>query len=131
MLLSVEVSLAVSGVVVSLAVVVYSVLKELWIDSPSKRKDRVLLKEPQVVEVKRNLPEPVWANFLALAAHRIGNEISSVGMVLDELSEDIKADSRWEKKWGDILPIMQECIKRGKRILIRVSTMLNWCSLVW
>ena len=124
MLLSVEVSLAVSGVFVSLAVVVYSVLKELWIERPSKLKDQAILKEPQVVKVKRNLPESAWLGFSALAAHRIGNEISSVGRVLDILTEDIKADSSWEKKWGDTLPIMQECINRGKRMLIEQSSLI-------
>jgi len=61
--------------------------------------------------------ERAWKEFSALATHRIGNEISSVGMLLDVLAKQIMADSEWAKEWQDRLPIMQKCTKSAKVML--------------
>lgn len=72
----------------------------------------------------REARERAWREFSALASHRIGNEISSVGTLLDLLAEQLMHDSHWAPKWRDKLPIMQSCTRRAKEMLT-LETMLT------
>jgi len=58
-----------------------------------------------------------WKEFWALATHRIGNEISGVGTLLDVLTGKIVGNSYWAGNWEDKLKIMQGCIARTKTML--------------
>jgi signal transduction histidine kinase len=61
--------------------------------------------------------ERAWQEFSAHASHRIGNEISSVGTLLDVLAEQLIKDPKWEPMWKDKLSVMQGCVRAGKKML--------------
>jgi len=65
----------------------------------------------------REAGERAWGEFSALASHRIGNEVHCVGSLLDSLTTQIMEDSVWAHGWKKRLVIMQQCIKRAKKML--------------
>jgi len=58
-----------------------------------------------------------WRDFSAKASHRIGNEISSVGTLLDVLSEQLVKDPNYAQEWATKLSVMQDCIRASKKML--------------
>jgi signal transduction histidine kinase len=64
-----------------------------------------------------------WRDFSAHASHRIGNEISSVGTLLDVLSEHLLKDSNYAPKWAESLSVMQGCVRAGKKMLSDLTVM--------
>lgn len=75
------------------------------------------------VEQREQAREQAWREFSALAAHRIGNEISAADMLVYTLVQELMEDPEWVKKWGDRLPIIQERIKKSKRMLIEKASL--------
>jgi len=65
-----------------------------------------------------------WLEFSAHASHRIGNEISSVGTLLDVLADQLIKDPKWEPMWKDKLSVMQGCIKACKEMLSDLTVLV-------
>ena len=64
----------------------------------------------------REASEQAWREFSALASHRIGNEVSAVGIMLDDLREELESDQRW-RSWAQRLSVASDCISRSKDML--------------
>jgi signal transduction histidine kinase len=64
----------------------------------------------------RQAKERAWREFSALASHRIGNEVSTIGMLLDDLREELAAVHDWES-WTERLCVADNCVNRAKRML--------------
>jgi two-component sensor histidine kinase len=64
--------------------------------------------------------EQNWQEYSALTAHRIGNEINSVDMLMNVLAEDILKDPKWSEKDKEI-NVMQRCIRRSKEMLTMLA----------
>ena len=65
--------------------------------------------------------ERAWREFSAHASHRIGNEISSAGTLLDVLSEQLVKDPNYVQEWATKLSVMQDCIRASKNMLSDVT----------
>lgn len=64
----------------------------------------------------RKASEQAWREFSVFASHRIGNEVSTVGMLLENLGEELASDPRWQS-WAERLSVAIECVSRSKDML--------------
>ena len=67
--------------------------------------------------------EQNWREFSALSAHRLGNEINSIHMLIVVLADAISKDPLWLEKWGETLDVIKGCTKRFKRMLTLLSNL--------
>jgi len=69
------------------------------------------------------LREDAWRQFSAFAAHRIGNEISSVDNLLFLLTDEAKSIPALRGQWASDLRVMHTCIAAAKKMLTEQATL--------